>query len=255
MSSAALTGRTALVTGGGVGIGAAIAEALAEAGARVAITYRTHTPEESWLARIAEVSGAEPLALRVEAASEPEVRDAVDRTVETCGGIDILVNNVGSMVRRATLDALDLATWRAILEVNLDTMYLFTHHAAPHLPTGSHGRIINVASLAGHTGGGPGALAYATAKAGMFGFTRGLAAELGPRQITVNALAPGFIGATPFHETFTAPEARQRAVGAIPLGRAGDPADVADAARWLASDGAGFVTGAVIDVNGGQYFH
>jgi 3-oxoacyl-[acyl-carrier protein] reductase len=134
-------------------------------------------------------------------------------------------------------------------------MYLAAHHAVPHLPRHAGGRVINVASLAGHTGGHPGALAYATAKAGVFGFTRALATELTPSGITVNALAPGFIEATPFHDTFTSAESKQSTIAAIPAGRAGRPEDVAGAARWLASDDAAYVSGAVIDINGAQYFH
>jgi 3-oxoacyl-[acyl-carrier protein] reductase len=255
MTTPALAGRTALVTGGGVGIGAAIALGLAESGARIALTYRTHAPDDAFLRQLGSVSGQPALALEIEATSEREVRMAVESTVERFGHLDVLVNNVGGLVQRATLGTLDLATWRSILAVNLDSMFLFSHHAVPHLPTHAGGRIINVASLAGHTGGHPGALAYATSKAGVFGFTRALATELGPQGITVNALAPGFIEATPFHDTFTSAESKQRTVAGIPAGRAGRPADVAGVARWLASADAAYVSGAVIDINGAQYFH
>ncbi|MCU1667314.1 MAG: short chain dehydrogenase [Blastococcus sp.] len=238
-----------------MGIGAAIALALAEAGARIALTYRTHAPDDAFLEQLVTPSGQSPLALAVEATSEPDVVPAVERTLEQFGQLDVLVNNVGGLVQRATLATLDLAAWRSILSVNLDSMFLFTHHAVPHLPTHGTGRVINVASLAGHTGGHPGALGYATSKAGVFGFTRALATELGPQGITVNALAPGFIEATPFHDTFTSAESKQRTLAGIPVGRPGRPGDVAGAARWLASDDAAFVSGAVIDVNGAQYFH
>lgn len=139
--------------------------------------------------------------------------------------------------------------------MNLDSMFLFTQAAEPHLRRHGNGRVINIGSLAGHTGGHPGALAYATAKAGVLGFTRALATELGPCGITVNAVAPGFVEATPFHDTFTTEASKQATVLGIPLGRPGQPGDVASAVRWLASPDAGFVSGAVIDVNGAQYFH
>jgi 3-oxoacyl-[acyl-carrier protein] reductase len=132
-------------------------------------------------------------------------------------------------------------------------MLLTTQHALPLMTRGA-GRIINVASLAGRTGGHPGALAYATAKAAVFGFTRSLATELAPRAITVNALAPGFIEATPFHDTFTTAESKRATITTIPAGRAGTPDDVAGPALWLASEHSSFVTGTVVDINGGQHF-
>ena len=221
---------------------ASVSPTRSAAGADVVVTYRTHTPT-------AGLHG-----IQVDAIDEPAVADAVRQAVEHLGGLDVLVNNVGGLVRRATLAELDLATWRQVLAVNLDSTYLFTHHALPHLTRGT-GRIINMASLAAHTGGHPGAIAYATAKAGVVGFTRALATELGPEGITVNAVAPGFIEATPFHDTFTTEESKQRTVAGIPLGRAGRPADVAGAVTWLASADAGYVSGDLININGAQYFH
>jgi 3-oxoacyl-[acyl-carrier protein] reductase len=232
-----------LVTGGGTGIGLAIATALEDAGADVVVTYRTHPP-----------AGEDRPAVQVDAADETQVIAAVDHAVASMGGLDVLVNNVGGLVRRATLAELDLATWRHILAVNLDSMFLFSHHALPHLLQGG-GRIVNVASLAAHSGGHPGALAYATAKAGVLGFTRSLANELGPAGVTVNAVAPGFIEATPFHDTFTTEESKQRTIAGVPLGRAGRPDDVAGAVTWLASDSAAYVSGEVVNINGAQYFH
>lgn len=240
--SSTLEGRRALVTGGGTGIGLAVAQALRDAGADVVVTYRTHAPAPG-------LHGIE-----VDAVDEAAVAAAVTQAVNHLGGLDVLVNNVGGLVRRATLAELDLATWRQVLAVNLDSSYLFTHRALPHLTRGA-GRIINMASLAAHTGGHPGAIAYATAKAGVLGFTRALATELGPEGITVNAVAPGFIEATPFHDTFTTEESKARTIARVPLGRAGLPADVAAAVAWLASSDAGYVSGEVVNVNGAQYLH
>lgn len=245
--------RTSLITGGGVGIGAEIALAFAGAGARVAITYRTHPPSEQFAARIKEASGSPLTALHLDATSEEEVQKACAAVRDEFDQLDILVNNIGGLIQRRPIAEMNLSLWRTVMAVNLDSAFLTTHYALPFITRG-RGRIINVASLAGHNGGHSGATAYASSKAALFGFTRGLAKEVAPEGITVNALAPGFIEATPFHDTFTTDEAKQATIQTIPIGRAGTPADVAGPAVWLASDQSAFVTGTTIDINGGQYF-
>jgi 3-oxoacyl-[acyl-carrier protein] reductase len=164
----------------------------------------------------------------------------------------VLVNNVGGMVARVPISEMTYAHWREVMELNLDSMFLMTKAVMPHLADG--GRIINVASVAGHNGGGDGAVAYATAKSGMFAFTRGLAKELAGRRITVNALAPGYIDQTEFHAVHTPAPEQAKQIAGIPLGRPGLPADVAGPTLWLASDLAAWVTGEVVDINGGTYF-
>jgi 3-oxoacyl-[acyl-carrier protein] reductase len=241
-----------LVTGGGVGIGRRIAIRLAQAGARVAVTYRNHEPDPELVAAL--TAESDPVIVQLDATSELDVAQLVTTISDRVSTLDVLVNNVGGLVKRATLAQLDLELWRTVMAVNVDSTYLVTR-ALLRLITRKRGRVINIASLAGHNGGGPGALAYATSKAAIFGFTKALARELAADGITVNALAPGFIEDTPFHETFTTAEARAATIAAIPLGRAGIPDDVASAVEWLASTESSFVTGSVIDINGGQYFH
>jgi 3-oxoacyl-[acyl-carrier protein] reductase len=239
-----------LITGGATGIGRAIAVELARAGARVAVTYRTHEPDDELTTELS--TAGEAVLLPLDATAEDEVASTMQRLAGEFGSLDILVNNAGGLVQRSTIAEMDFTLWRKVIAVNLDSMFLVTHHALPFLAAG--GRIINVASLAGRNGGHPGATAYASSKAAVFGFTRGLAKELAPSGITVNALAPGFIEATPFHDTFTTAESKAATITTIPLQRAGTPADVAGIALWLASDPSSFMTGTVLDINGGQYF-
>jgi 3-oxoacyl-[acyl-carrier protein] reductase len=251
--TANLDGKNALVTGGGVGIGREIALELARAGAQVAVTYLSHEPDDDFASEIKDLSGQALVSHRLDVTSEEEVRRVLGDVARRFGSIDVLVNNAGGLVKRQTIADMDSALWRRVMAVNLDSTFLVTHHCLPHMSTG-WGRIVNVASLAGFNGGHPGAVAYATSKAAIFGLTRGLSKEVAPQGITVNAVAPGFIEATPFHDTFTTPESKAATVAGIPVQRAGVPADVAGAVAWLASPGAGFTTGTTVSINGGQYF-
>ncbi|HEX4401070.1 MAG TPA: SDR family oxidoreductase [Galbitalea sp.] len=248
-----LQGKTALVTGGGIGIGREIALALASAGARVAVTYHRHAPDDGFRTAVAAASGRDAICVELDATDAAEVQRALTTVGDSAGELSILVNNVGGLVRRNSIRDMDYELWKDVVALNLDSMFLVTHHVLRHFDF-PDGRIINVASLAGRNGGHAGATAYAATKAAVFGFTRGLAKELAPSGTTVNALAPGFIEGTPFHDTFTSDESKAATIASIPVGRAGTPSDVASAAVWLASPGAGFVSGTVIDINGAQYF-
>jgi 3-oxoacyl-[acyl-carrier protein] reductase len=247
-----LENKTALITGGGIGIGREIALQFADAGAKIAVTYRTHEPDDQFVSQIEAASGAPLVAIALDATIEDEVKVALESINRDLGGIDILVNNIGGLVERSSIGDMTFALWRTVMATNLDSTFLTTHYSMPFIRDG--GRIINVASLAGINGAHSGATAYASSKAAIFGFTRGLSKEVAPRGITVNALAPGFIEATPFHDTFTTAESKLLTLSTIPLQRAGVPSDVAGPALWLASELSAFVTGTTVNINGGQYF-
>jgi 3-oxoacyl-[acyl-carrier protein] reductase len=245
-----LQGLVALVTGGGVGIGKDVAVRLAAEGADVAVTYLTHPADETRQA--IEEQGRRAYAVQIDASVPEDVSAAVDRVVNELGRLDILVNNAGGLIARVPIAEMTDEHWHRVIDVNLSSAFYFTRAFAPHMTRG--GRIINIGSLGGDNGGSAGAGAYATAKAGLVGFTRAAAKEFGVAGITVNAIAPGFIDDTPFHATFSVPASKDAMVAQTAVGRAGRPADVSEVVAFLSSAGAGFVSGAVIDVNGGSYF-
>ncbi len=248
-----LTGTRALVTGAGHGIGRGIACTLAEAGANVVVHYGHSADAAGKTVADIEQLGRRSVALGADVTVTAEVDRLVAESAAFLGGLDILVCNAGHLVGRAATETMTDGHFAKTVEVNLTATFRTVRAAIPLLRESGRGRIITMASLAAHNGGGPGSSAYAAAKAGIIGLTRGLAKELAGDGITVNALAPGFIGQTAFHDTFTAPEARQGIVDAIPVGREGLPADVGASVVYLASVEAGFVTGKTVDVDGGVW--
>jgi 3-oxoacyl-[acyl-carrier protein] reductase len=245
-----LYGTVALVTGGAVGIGREIAVRLAEDGADVALTYLSHRPDEA-LAGIRAL-GRRAQAVQVDATDPEAVAAAVDEVVRELGTVGVLVNNAGGLVGRVPLADMSTDHWHRVLDVNLSSAFFFLRATAPQMPAG--GRIINIGSLAGDNGGSTGAAAYAAAKAGLAGLTRAAAKEFAPAGITVNAVAPGFIDQTPFHATFSTAASIDAMTRSTAVGRPGLPSEVAHTVSFLASPGAGFITGAVLDINGGTYF-
>jgi 3-oxoacyl-[acyl-carrier protein] reductase len=248
-----LAGKVALVSGGGRDIGRQVSLALAKAGANVCLNYFDSEIEADETRRQIEALGAGRAV-----AAQGDMTKAADvaRVVQACADafgpkIDILVNVVGGLVARKTLEEMDEDFWDFVLDVNLKSVFLLTKAVVPHMNSG--GAIVNFASQAARDGGGPGALAYATGKGGVLTLTRGLAKELGPKGIRVNAVSPGMI-ATAFHDTFTKPEVRERVAGGTPLRREGEAREVADLVTYLASDESSFITGASMEINGGTYF-
>lgn len=241
-------GKTAIVTGAARGIGLEIAKALAADGTRVILL--------DCLAEVvsaADELGAEGLVLDV--ASESEVTEAVAEVAQRHGSIDILVNNAGITVKRDGLriptEECTLEDWDKVLSVNLTGAFLMCRACIPHMKRAGWGRIVNVASQAGRTGSQFSGSSYAASKAGLIGFSRILAGELGELGITVNCVAPGRIR-TPMN-ALGGEAMNTNFAKAVPLRRVGLPAEVASAVAFLVSDGGGYVTGAVIDVNGGSF--
>ena len=248
-----LEGKTAFVTGGNIGIGAGIAKALAQCGAQVIITYFSHEVEAKATVKALKGLGCDAAMFHLDATDSAQAASVVAQAAAQMNGkIDILVNNAGHLVDRAQIESMTDEHWRRVMDVNLSSAFYCTREALKVMPEG--GRIVNMSSLAARNGGGNGTVPYATSKAAIIGLTRGLAKELAPRKITVNALAPGFIAETPFHETFTGLENYAGIIAGIPLGVAGLPQDVAGAVLYYVSDLGKWVTGQVAEINGGVWF-
>ena len=191
------------------------------------------------------------IAIRADVRKKDEIQAAVDRTVDELGPIDVLVNNAGSLVERQRLAQITEERWDDIMDLNLKSAVLCSQMVAPSMVERRSGAIINIVSIAGRNGGGPGAMAYATAKGGLITFTKGLAKELAAGGVRVNAVSPGVID-TPFHEVFSTPEMIKNFVAGIPLGRVGTAMECATVIAFLASEAASYIVGETIEVNGGQ---
>lgn len=249
-----LQGKTALITGGNLGIGRGVALALARCGAEVAVTYFSHQQEGEETVKMIEGMGGKAYAFKLDATDSAQVNQVVDRVAETLGGhIDILINNAGHLIGRSTIEEMSDEHWHKIMDVNLSSTFYCTRAVLPYMNTG-WGRIVNMSSLAARNGGGDGAVAYAASKGAIIAYTRGLAKEVAGKGITVNGLAPGLILETPFHENFNTDAGIQGAINATPLKRGGTPADVAGAVVYFVSELGAFITGEIIEINGGLYF-
>jgi 3-oxoacyl-[acyl-carrier protein] reductase len=246
-----LTDKVALVTGASSGIGAATAVVLADLGAHVAIGYhRNQKGAEEVRAKIA-ATGAKAVAIQADMRHSDQIARMVQSAVELLGPIDILVNNAGSLVARIPIAKITEEGWDEVMDLNLKSAALCSQAVAASMVERKSGAIINVVSIAGRNGGGPGAGPYAAAKGGLISFTKGMAKELAPHGVRVNAVSPGVID-TPFHEVFSTPEMITNFVKQIPLGRVGLAMECATAIAFLASSAASYIVGETLEVNGGQ---
>ncbi|EST15343.1 MULTISPECIES: SDR family NAD(P)-dependent oxidoreductase [Pseudomonas] len=243
-----LTGRTALVTGAARGIGHAIAVALGQAGARVGVCDLDTEAAEAAAARLRE-AGIEAVGVGADVADEAQVQAMVGQVEALLGGVDILVNNAG-IVSTGPLLEVTTAEWNRVMAIDLNSVFFCAKAVLPGMMARQSGRIINIASVAGKRGGGLlGNSCYAAAKGAVIALTKGLAREAGPYAITVNAVSPALTDTE--MTSALAPQARAEVLAQMPLGRAGTPRDIAAAVCFLASREAGFVTGEIMDVDGG----
>ena len=244
----ALHGRVALITGANRGLGKAMALALAEAGARVALVARD-VAQLNVVADQVRQLGTEAEVFRTDISDEAQVLELERDVIAKTGPVDILINNAGIAVRKFCVD-LTLADWMGVLNTNLTSAFLLCRSFVPHMKGRGYGRIINVASIMGHISV-PQRTAYSSSKAGLMGFTRALAVELASDGITVVSISPGPFATEMTIPLMTNPEINEQFMSKTPLRRWGQPEDIGKLALFLCSDEAGFITGTDIVVDGG----
>ncbi|PWJ15824.1 SDR family oxidoreductase [Jannaschia seohaensis] len=244
-----LTGRRALVTGGATGIGEGIALGLAAAGADVALTYRSHAPEET-LAKI-EAAGRKGAAVQADftGMDEAAAAEVTGFAADALGGLDILVNNAGIIYREESVD-MPLSEWRRVLQVNLDSVWLLSQAAGKRMVERGSGKIVIVSSVLGSQGGLR-VPAYTSSKHAVIGLTRALCNEWAPHGVNVNAIAPGYTATDNTQALRDDPERSRALLDRIPAGRFADSSEMAGAAVFLASDAASYCHGSVVTVDGG----
>ncbi len=251
MNKQNLGGRVAVVTGASTGIGRWAAIALAECGASVAINYNRNREGAEETKHLVESHGGRGVVVQADVATKPGAQSLIETARAQLGPVDILVNNAGDMIQRCPLLDFSEELLDQVMNLNFKSVLFCAQAVMPEMMERGHGSIINVGSIAGHHGGGPGAAVYAAAKAAVMCLTKGLAKELAPYGVRVNGVAPGVID-TPFHERMSTPELLQQFVTTIPLGRVGTSEECGRVIAFLASDAAGYIHGETIEINGGQ---
>lgn len=268
------SGKVVLVTGASSGIGRATAEFFGECGASVAISY--HKNREGAEAAVAAIAGkgnlayasgngvsgnsgaaindgfkSKAVAVQADVTRNSEIERMIKEVEDKLGAVDILVNNAGSLVERLRTAELTEERWDEVFALNVKSAFFACQAVVPKMIEKGAGVIVNVTSIAGRNGGAPGSIHYSAAKGAMLTMTKGLAKEFGSQGIRINAVSPGVID-TPFHETFSTPEAMKIFANIIPMGRVGKSAEVAKVIAFLASDAASYLCGETIEINGGM---
>jgi len=243
-----LEGKVALVTGSAQGIGRAIALNLAQGGARIVLTDMRE-PKLDEVVKEIEAQGGKAIRFVVDVTDREAVKKVVDQALETWEKVDILVNNAG-ITRDNLVMRMKVEDWQAVLKTNLDGTFYCIQAVLPGMVRQRYGRIVSIASVVAQAGN-VGQANYISSKAGIIGLTKGVAAEVARRNITVNAVAPGFI-ATPMTENLP-PEVKEKMLSIIPIGRMGTDAEIATGVRFLVSEEARYITGHVLNINGGMF--
>ena len=245
-----MTKRVALVTGGMGGLGTAICKALAKDGYTVVANCLPAFPQkDEWLAKM-QAEGFEMKAAEGDVSDYDSCKAMIEKVEQDIGPVDVVVNNAG-ITRDKFFAKMDKAQWDAVLTTNLDSLFNVTHHVAGKMAERGWGRIINISSVNG-VKGQAGQTNYSAAKAGVLGFTKALAAEMAAKGVTVNAIAPGYIGTDMVMAIRE--DIRQGIIDSVPMKRLGKPEEIGAAVSYLASDMAGYVTGATLNINGGLYY-
>ena len=241
----------ALVTGASLGIGAACAVEFGKQGAKVAVHYRSSEAEAKAVVGQIRALGSEAEMFQADVSNAAEARALGPAVLARFGRIDTLVNNAGSLVGRKSFEEIDDDFWRQVIDVNMSSILWVSQPIVTHMKTRGSGAIINLGSIAGHNGGGPGAMPYAMSKAAVTGITKGMAKELVAHGIRVNAVNPGVI-LTPFQERFSTEEGLNKMISMIPQGRGGLATEIAPMVAFLAGEGASHMVGESVEINGGM---